>query len=534
MFCVSLYVLLYSTALYYYISIVNIDKKAKTCYNESIFFRHRRYYMKKLICTILLASMFFTAAACAEKSGNNAVMTTAANEQTESETAEIILEPNLPDIKFDGYAFKILISSNNETGGVKNDFAAPEQNGDTINDARFARNLAIEEKYDIDIVDHPVSVGHNGVGLSTLKKSVTAADYAYDAAMMAGYDTCALAYTNFLMDLYSIEHLDLTQPWWDQKANEDLTILGKMYYTTGDISTADNDATYAILFNKKLVTDYGLGDYYQLVKDGKWTIDSFCESVTKVHSDLDGNGQYDTNDLYGALLWDDTMMGIVNASGGKCCTVNKEGLIELTLNTDRVVEMISKYFSVALNKEICHTYQRKNWDGIAANNMFSSNQALFFLRLLIDVSFMRNMDADFGILPYPKLDEAQDSYYHTVGSWHSVFMCVPIVQEDPERTGIILEALAAKSMYTLTPAYYDISLKSKYTRDTESTEMLDIILETRTYDLGWYYEIGTYNEQVMNMLRNFKDEFTSMYAKYEKTALKKIDTINTAFSEIAG
>jgi hypothetical protein len=145
---------------------------------------------------------------------------------------------------------------------------------------------------------------------------------------------------------------------------------------------------------------------------------------------------------------------------------------------------------------------------------------------------MRNMDADFGILPYPKLNEEQDSYYHTVGSWHSVFMCVPLVQEDRERTGILLEALAAKSMYTLTPAYYDISLKGKYTRDNESTEMLDIILATRTYDLGWYYEIGGYNEQVMNMLRNFKDEFSSMYTKYEAAALKKIDTINQAFAEI--
>ncbi len=490
-------------------------------------------FLLRAITAILLFPFLLSAFSCAGNSANTAPETAAFVTESGIETAETIPEPALPDVKYDGAEFSLLISSNEERGTVKNDFAAAEQNGETINDARFIRNLAIEEKYNVDIVDYPVNVGHNGPGLTAIKKSVAASDFAYDAAMMAGYDTCVLAYTDYLIDLNSLEYIDLSQPWWDQKANADLTIAGKMFYTTGDISTADNDATYAVLFNKKLVTDYGLDDFYGLVNEGKWTIDAFITAVTQVHSDLDGNGEYDTNDLFGALLWDDTMMGVVNATGDKCCTVNSEGQIELTLNTPEVIEMISKYFSVALDKEICHTYQRKNWDGIAAVNMFSSNQALFFIKQLMDVGFMRNMDADFGVLPYPKLNETQDSCYHTVGSWHSVFLCVPVVQEDRERTGVLLEALAAKSVTTLTPAYYEISLKGKYTRDTESTEMLDLILATRTYDLGWYYEIGGYNEQVMNMLRNFKDEFSSMYAKYEAQALKKIDTINEAFGNLS-
>ena len=487
----------------------------------------------KLISLALILSAVMGAAACADGSGavsdTSSEAQTASSEETESET---VIEPDLPDVKYDGAEFSILISSNDEAGVVKNDFDADELNGEVINDARFTRNLVVEDEYDVDIVDYPVAAGNNGVGLSTIKKSVAAADYSYDAAMMAGYDTCALASSGYLDDLNSLNYIDLSKPWWDQKANSDLAISGKMYYTTGDISTADNDATYAILFNKKLVTDYKLPDYYALVNNGTWTIDQFCESVVQVHSDLDGNGEYDTSDLYGALLWDDTMMGIVNATGDKCCTVDSDGQIELTLNTERVVGMIEKYFSVAFDKSVCHTYQRKNWNGVAAVNMFSSNQALFFMRLLLDVASLRNMEADFGILPYPKYDESQESYYNTVGSWHSVFICAPKVQEDADRTGVLLEALAAESMKTLTPAYYDISLKGKYTRDDESSEMLDIILATRTFDLGWYYQVGGYNEQVMNLLRNFKPDFSSVYAKLEKTAIKAVDKLNAAFSEI--
>ena len=83
-----------------------------------------------------------------------------------------------------------------------------------------------------------------------------------------------------------------------------------------------------------------------------------------------------------------------------------------------------------------------------------------------------------------------------------MFLCVPMTTSDPERTGIVLEAMAAESMYTVTPAYYDVALKGKYARDEESLDMLDIILESRCYDLGWFYAIGGYNEEVKNLLRN--------------------------------
>ena len=164
--------------------------------------------------------------------------------------------------------------------------------------------------------------------------------------------------------------------------------------------------------------------------------------------------------------------------------------------------------------------------------MFQNNQALFIQQLLQLIPKLREMDADFGVLPYYKYDEAQDTYYNTVGSWHSVFLCLPKVQKDATRTGVIVEALAAESLYTVTPAYYDVTLKDKVARDKDSAEMLDLIFETRTYDLGWYYAIGTYNESTMNLFRNYQSDFTSMYKKMEKVANKYISKLNEAFAEV--
>ena len=109
---------------------------------------------------------------------------------------------------------------------------------------------------------------------------------------------------------------------------------------------------------------------------------------------------------------------------------------------------------------------------------------------------------------------------------------MPKVVSDVEMSGIILEALAYESVSTVTPAYYDITLEGKMIRDDESSEMLDIILGNRVFDLGLFYQVGGYNEQIMNLFRNNKTDFTSMYETYKNSALAKLDEINAAFAEV--
>jgi len=50
--------------------------------------------------------------------------------------------------------------------------------------------------------------------------------------------------------------------------------------------------------------------------------------------------------------------------------------------------------------------------------------------------------------------------------------------------------------------------------------------------LGWLYQIGGYNERIMDLLRSFKGDFISMYEKNLSKAEKDIEKINAAFDEI--
>ena len=467
--------------------------------------------------------------ACAESTPGNTDTTKDIDpsaETTQESTAPQEL-PELPETAdYGGHSFNILCTGNWEF----NDFEAKELTGEVINDEMYLRNTSIEEKYNITIhqIDESgTGANGQGTGFKLLQQSVLAGDHAYDAAEIGAYDVSVLAYNALLSNLNSFPHIDLSKSWWDQKANEDLAINGIMYYTTGDISLLDNNCTYCILFNKKMIEDYAMESPYDMVRSGTWTIDNFISMASQVSMDLNGDSKHDQNDLYGLLIWQDSMLGMISAAGEKVASVTENG-IALTLNTERVLSMLEKYMSLAYDKTLTYSMYHL---GDHATNMFSNNQVLFYTRYLQAVSWFRDMETDFGILPYPKYDESQDQYYTNIHAYGTSFLCVPSVVEGRERTGVILETLAYESQKTLTPAYYEKTLNGKYFRDEESAEMLDILLSTRVFDIGLYYQIGTYNERIMDLLRNYNTDFASMYAKMEKPALKLIETINAAFDD---
>ena len=61
-----------------------------------------------------------------------------------------------------------------------------------------------------------------------------------------------LATQNILLNLYDIEHLDLSKPWWHQSFVENATVYDKLYHVAGDINLTTVSYRYAIFFLIKL------------------------------------------------------------------------------------------------------------------------------------------------------------------------------------------------------------------------------------------------------------------------------------------
>ena len=145
---------------------------------------------------------------------------------------------------------------------------------------------------------------------------------------------------------------------------------------------------------------------------------------------------------------------------------------------------------------------------------------------------LRDYEVDFGVVPMPKYDEAQENYRHY--AWPS-FVCVPTTIQRPELVGAGLELFAYESQ-AVTDAYMEILIRGKSTRDEESLEMLDIIYDTQVCDIGGSY-LG-FDDQFRKVFYCFYDlmsaknkNVASTYEKSEQAILKVLDNLYTKILE---
>ena len=87
---------------------------------------------------------------------------------------------------------------------------------------------------------------------------------------------------------------------------------------------------------------------------------------------------------------------------------------------------------------------------------------------------MRKAEFNYGIVPFPKYDNSQRDYVSWI--YGGAASCgVPYTNPDLERTGVVLENLAAFSHKFVKNEYYEVVVQTRTVRDSDSIEMLDII-----------------------------------------------------------
>ena len=145
---------------------------------------------------------------------------------------------------------------------------------------------------------------------------------------------------------------------------------------------------------------------------------------------------------------------------------------------------------------------------------------------------MREMEDNFGIIPFPKYDEAQDGYYTHVDG-HAPLMILPKTIQNTDKAGIIMEALAYYSHEYVVPAVYDIVLQNKYARDESSAHMLDLILDGRVYTFGYIFDdYKGMQWTIREMLQNKKEDYASYYASKLGSAEKQLQKIIDSYESM--
>ena len=253
-----------------------------------------------------------------------------------------------------------------------------------------------------------------------------------------------------------------------------------------------------------MTENLGLDDPYELVLSGAWTFDKFAEMARAAILDVNGDGTFDKVDNYGYVGGANMLlMNFVTASRSRTIERTEDGARVALLSNTRIADVCEKVANTVFETGFWYTKSESSNDYYLTDTFFQDDQALFADHTFYSACLLRDMASDFGIIPFPKYDESQESY-GSVAEAGSRITTVPAVVKDAEMVGAVLEMMHYLSYRDVMPAYYETTLKQKVSRDSVSAQMLDLILDNVYYDLGatmfneaikdgilWQYLIGS-------------------------------------------
>ena len=444
----------------------------------------------------------------------------------EPDTDEWNISDDLPDdLDFGGAELRVL-HRNGENGYYGDgdifeiEVFSETETGDIVNDAIYRRNQLIEERLNIEI--KPVGIMDASWTraydfFNHIRRSVSASDDEFD--LVLGYAALIPQYAmqGLFLDINNIEYIDYEKPWWSTNFRDEMSIGGRSYLLVGDYSLSSLARAMCVYFNKDYAQDLGLENLYQTVLAGDWTLDKMSEISRSAYIDLNGNGQKDPDDGYGTTITLGTYIDNLWFAFDQPVTVmDSNGYPVLAANTDKMADMVLKTYEFLFHNEGVNALAESLEAEMDTMNNFSTGNILFWPNTLYKNVMLRAAETDYGILPYPKWNKEQERYMTGAQDNFSI-IAVPVSCSDTELVGAALEALSAESYRSVTPAYYEIALKTKYLRDDESAMMLDIIRSGLSFNFGAYHTdgIGDLRLQYRTLMNSRSSDWASMYERRE-------------------
>ncbi|MBQ8640761.1 MAG: hypothetical protein IJ480_00960 [Clostridia bacterium] len=497
--------------------------------------------MKKQILAMLLAALMLSAGGCgnAEPEGEDtdtaAVDTSAEAAETEKTVDPAELDELPTDcLDYEGMNFTVLYRD--RTGESVTwqtwDIYTEELNGERINDAVFARNLAMADRFGVVVTEMPVTDR-----LNTAKQLIQSGDDVFDLFQDHTQNQSQLVIQGYVLNMSEMEYINFSKAWWDSTAIEGISIGDKIYYGIGDSQLNGKKSTWVVMFNKSLTANAGITGLYDTVKENDWTLDLFNQYGETIAQDTDGDGEMTWGtDVFGIGLQNEVVLPLLLGSGEKLIDIQEDGSYVYNMGNANVVDAMEQIHTFLnsgnhiLNCNLAGEYT-DNW--VEFRNLFMSDKIGFFMGPLSAVTLVGgDMLSDFGILPFPKLDPEQDGYYSTFQYNNADAVSVPKTCSDTTRVGMLTEAYQMFAHDTIMPAYYEYTLTLRNARDTDSGEMLDIIFGSRNFDISFAFNSST---GMQTFLQDIGIASTFNYASKEASNRTKVDkAVSEILEAVAG
>ncbi|MBO7361462.1 MAG: extracellular solute-binding protein [Clostridia bacterium] len=408
------------------------------------------------------------------------------------------------------------------------EYFAENENGELVSDAIFTRNIRVTVRLNCSFDFIPIKGNSSQANAFAdhMKNSVNGGEGGYDIISAHSRSIGLTAYNGLVAELGEYPVINLQKPWWPESLVSRSSIGGKTYFVSGDISTNLLYMMYVVFYNKDLAADLGIADPYDSFSDGSWTIDRLAELTKNVYADTDGDTVVSAGDRFG--LCDKLLHCDAFLFGSGVSAIDNSGE-KLTLSSEfsgekmsALVEKMQGLFAEVSNR-IADDYKV----------VFRDGRSLFVCdRADIAVSDLKEKTFEMGVLPVPKYNADQERYLTAVGNPFSLY-AIPLNAAEKEMSAIVIEALASESYRTLTPAVFELTMKTKYAEGGRDAIVYDTVREGCVFDLSRiFWKVFSSNTAPDTMFENAisgTSSWSSAFGSSKKVVQNTIKSINKAF-----
>ena len=508
--------------------------------------------MKKLIASFLLASILIstllTGCANVEQSGDDtsgSASTTAANNGNTAQSTDALQEtteyvPTTEEIL--GFGKE---NNNNQkftiytTSTKTYDFNIEGETGDLLEDTVYKKNSMIEEYLGVDI--ELVLEAGNWAKRKTFNSKITNAyatgDDTFDLINNLSNCTLSLATQGVFTNVTELPYTNIEQPWYIADMLDKYGIHNKLYILFGDQSMSLYKDMSVLFFNSTIWKEKKADvDLYDIVRNGDWTLDKFIELTSDMASDLNGDGQYDRdNDLLAYFGENSPNATWLTSLDIETIDLNDDGSYTYPGLTNRLADAYAKLAEFRQTVPgVDDVNSFSDFPGrYIPSEVFSNGRAAIMCNFLYATEHIRDMNDDYGIIPIPKYDKAQENYIAQLSAATMVYF-VPKIQEDIELTSKFIECQAYFGRTYVTPVYYESTLKAKYADDPKMMDMLDMIRENASIGFAFVYSssLSSSPYNLFKFTEAIKSDLASYFTVNKRVYLESVEKLVNSYKNL--
>ncbi len=471
----------------------------------------------RLVCLVLVALFLLVACATPGDDDSNGTTTPTAMQPGETTPADTSGDETtlpayeFPDVTYNNEVFRIF--NGTQSYNMIMNVTAADVTGEKVSDSIHNNVVTIEEQFHVKLEETLSPFGSDM--LTVVRTEMQSGDAKHDVVYLYSTLVGSLIGSGGLSNLYDNEAINMDGEWWNQALKNDATLYGSsLYYLVSDAHLMSFEGTWCMFFNKEIMTNLGIEFPYAAVRSNEWTMEKLY-TYAAAGASLNGDASYDWNaggsSVYGLASFKNLMNALVVGCDAMYVRKDANDVPYYSFPTEN--SLYDKFEAITRITGEAGTYISANARSSGLHyieTIFSQGRSMLMGgEIKAAANELTETTFEFGIVPIPKYNSAQESFKSNM-LWSTLLMTIPVTAPDPERSGVIMDALSYLAMVNTMPVYYD-RVSYKGLADNDSIEMLDIINESRYLNWGLTYGwLSSIEPNVNSMLDSGNSSLASL------------------------